>query len=139
MNPAADLEAIAELARAAATGWPTYESTSAALGNSTIPSAGSGTHGGDIPDPVAANAISHQRYYETAALIAEALGITREIQRRMSAIRRQHPETARDIDAAIKAARCDGSIDPTCTDNAVRRGLCWSCYQKQRRAEDRSA
>lgn len=138
-DPRNQLHAIAELATAAATGWPTYQTTSAALANSTIPNAGGGTQGGDISDPTYAAILSHERYGETTALIAEAIGIMRDVQRRMASIRRQHPETARDIDAAIRAARCDGSVDPTCTDNAVRKGLCWSCYQKQRRAEDRSA
>lgn len=135
-SPAEQLQALAELATAASVGWPAYESTEAALSVSTISNGGGDGRSSDVPDPVYSVAASHERYNETAALVAEALGVAREIQRRMSGVRRQSPEVARAVDAAVRAARCDGSVDPTCARNAVRtirgRSLCWSCIRIER-------
>lgn len=132
-NPTDQLAAIADLAAAALTGWPAYEATEAALANSLIPSAGAGTHGGDVADPVAAIAMSHERYYETSAAIAEALGLLRDIQKRMASVRRNHADTHDEIESAVRAARCDGSVDPTCTTLAVKAGLCWKCIKRKQR------
>jgi hypothetical protein len=143
-NPQHQLEAIAELATALAVGWPTYESTEAALSLPVIRS-GSGDHrSSDVPDPVAAIASSHERYHETAALAAEALGILREIQRRQSAVRKMHPDIAADIDDAVRSARCTGIVgdNPLCARLAVRNTLhhgtpeptCWTCLTRHYRA-----
>jgi hypothetical protein len=148
-SPARYLEAIAELARAAAVGWPQYESTEAALAAPSLRSTTGGAGmGSDTPDPVHDRAVSHERYFETAAQAAEAFGILREIQNRMAAVRKQHPETARAIDAALDAARCTGIVgdDPTCTRNAVRnvnhhgsmQPTCWACIKRAERAEART-
>jgi hypothetical protein len=148
-DPQRQLEAIAELTAALAVGWPMYESTEAALALPAMRS-GSGDHRGtDTPDPVANIASSHERYYETAALAAEALGIAREIQRRHAAVRTQHPDLARDIDAAVRAARCTGIVgdDPTCARLAVTnvtyhgtpQPTCWACKKRAQRARAREA
>lgn len=144
-KPTDQLEAIIELAQAALVGWPAYEATEAALANSTIPTTGGGTHGGDVADPVAAIAMSHERYYETAATLAEILGGLRNVQRRMATVRRNHAETHDVVEAAVRAARCDGVIgtDPTCTRNAVtnvrRNGIdhatCWACKKRDQRTQ----
>lgn len=143
-KPTDQLEAIIELAQAALVGWPAYEATEAALANSTIPTSGGGTHGGDVADPVAAIAMSHERYYETAATLAETLGLLRDIQRRMASVRRNHAETHDVVEAAVKASRCTGVVgnDPTCTRNAVRnvrqagseQPTCWACIQREYRS-----
>ena len=57
----------------------------------------------------------------------------RAVQARQTRALKQHPELAGDADATARAIRCDGSIDPLCTRNSVRKGLCWSCYQRARR------
>jgi hypothetical protein len=148
-DPQRQLEAIAQLATALAVGWPTYESTEATLAQPAIRS-GSGDHRGtDVPDPVANIASSHERYYETAALVTECLGIAREIQRRHAAVRTQHPDLARDIDAAVRAARCTGIVgdDPTCARLAVRnvnhnggeQPTCWACITRARRRKAAAA
>lgn len=134
-TPAGQLAAIAELAQAAAVAWATYEATEAALAAGAIPARGDGIAGrGDISRPVEAIALSHQRYHDTAADVAQALTILRRVQSRMGEIRKQHPDHARSVDAAIRAARCSGEVDPLCVRNAVRDGLCWGCYQRRRRA-----
>lgn len=146
-TPNETIAAIIELAQAALVGWPAYESTEAALANSTIPSSSGGTHGGDVPDPIAAIAMSHERYFETVAELDETLGHLRNIQKTMAKIRRQHAETYDEVEAAVRAARCDGVIgtDPTCTRNAVRNvqakdggptthPTCWACIQRSYRA-----
>lgn len=145
-KPTDTIAAIIELAQAALVGWPAYESTEAALANSLIPAGGGRTRGGDTPDPIAAIAMSHERYYETVATLDETLGHLRHIQRTMAAIRRNHAETHDHIEAAVRAARCDGVIgnDPTCTRNSVRNvakkeggatthPTCWACIQRSYR------
>jgi hypothetical protein len=96
--------------------------------------AGEGSHGGDTPDPVAGQAFSHVRYHTTVDELHTALMYLRSAQRTINRIRKHQPELAREFDAAVKAARCSGQWDPTCTRNAVRDGLCWACYQARRAA-----
>lgn len=142
-DPRHQLTAIAELANALLVGWPQYEATEAALATSTIPSHGAGTHGGDIADPVAAIAISHERYYETAGELTEALGHLRAAQRTMHRVRGLQVDTS----TTANAIRCDGVIgdDPTCTRNSVRNlkgpdrhdhPTCWACIKRAQRAND---
>lgn len=137
-NPRRQLEAIVALAQSAAVGWEQYEATEAALAASTIPGSGGGAHGGDTPDPVYGVVLSHERYYETCAEVAEALGMLRSIQSRMSRKRRDDPAVARDVDAAKLAARCSGEVDPSCVSNAVKDGLCSPCFWRRYRAEVRA-
>jgi hypothetical protein len=142
-DPQRTLEALAQLARSLADSWPTYEATEATLSLATITS-GSGDHRGtDTPDPTSNIATSHERYYETVALTAEAFGILRDIQNRHARVRQQHPAVARDIDRALDAARCTGIVgdDPLCTRNAVRdvthqgtpQPTCWACIKRSQR------
>ena len=142
MSARKQLEAIAELAQALAVGWPQYESTEAALGASSIPAGGGGVHGGDMADPVYAAMLSHERYSGNCRQISDVLMLLRDVQGSVSGVRRHQPELAREVDAARAAARCDGSVDPTCTDNAVRtiegHALCWKCIKRQQRAEEKA-
>lgn len=142
-DPQRTLESIAQLAGALAAGWPTYEATEATLSLPTMAS-GSGDHRStDVPDPTSAIASSHERYYETVNLTAEAFGILREIQDRHERVRQQHPSVARDIDRALAASRCTGIVgeDPLCTRNAVRdvnhhgtpQPTCWACIKRNQR------
>lgn len=136
-DPRRALLAIAELATAAAAAWPTYEQTEALLGQPTMASTPASTGGGrssDTPDPVLGIVLSHQRYSATAETIEYALHLMRDIQRTQAHVRKQHPAHAREHDATLKAARCDGSVVEDCTNNAVRAGLCWRCIKRQQRA-----
>jgi len=36
---------------------------------------------------------------------------------------------------AASRARCSGEYDPTCTDNAVAKGLCYRCYRRKTRGQ----
>lgn len=36
---------------------------------------------------------------------------------------------------AASRARCSGEYDPTCTDNAVAKGLCYKCYRRKARGQ----
>jgi hypothetical protein len=148
--PVRKLTAAADLARAMSVGWPAYEAVEAMLAIPTMRSAGgAGTTGGDVSRPVEAQALSHQHYDETVALVDEALGLLRMVQTRMARINRQQPELARDLDAAAKALRCTGTVgdDPTCTRNAVRnithRGTpeptCWACIKRAQRGRTDNA
>jgi hypothetical protein len=141
VNPEKRLEAVEQLARAALVGWKQYEATEAALGASTIPSGGDGGSS-EHADPVLSVVLSHQRYLDNVGRISEALGILRELQREMAWVRRQHPETARTVEKAVSAARCDGSVDAVCTRNAVRNidghEICWTCISRLRRSEEKA-
>lgn len=140
-DPRRTLEAITQLAQAATAGWPAYEATSAALAPTTITSSTGDHRSTDTPDPIHHLAVTHERYYETVAEITEAFGLLRDIQRRMTDVRKQDPATARAIDSAITAARCSGAVDPLCTNNSVRdtgenAGLCWRCIKRKQRDND---
>ena len=51
----------------------------------------------------------------------------------MTDVQRNHAPLARILDQAAKAIRCDGSWDPTCVNNAVRKGKCWRCIKAEQR------
>lgn len=81
-----------------------------------------GVHGGDTPDPTIAGVYANQRLAEVCNQISEALGILKIVEGAVTGVMQHHPETARQVDAAIRAARCS---DALCTDNAHdSRGLC---------------
>jgi hypothetical protein len=80
-----------------------------------------GVHGGDTPDPTLAGYYANQRVGEANAGITEALGILKAVERQVSGVVAEHPETVRIVDAAKRAARC---ADPVCDDNAVKHGYC---------------
>lgn len=133
-EPAARLRTLARLAQALADDWPVYEATEADLAIPATAAAGGGTgRSSSIPDPTLAVVASHERYYENVGAITEANGLMRMLQRSMTDVIRQNRHTAETVAAAIRNARCSGEIDPTCTDNAVRDGLCWRCYNRRRR------
>jgi 5-methylcytosine-specific restriction endonuclease McrA len=140
----AELEAIAQIAAQAAHTWNAYVSVEAALAAPTLKAAGGNgdtVHSSDVPDPtwaiVASLGVGEiTGIEETREAIGGALTQMRYIQRLMGAKLRQHPDVASESEAIAKALRCDGSVDPTCTRNAVRGGKCWACYQKLRRERD---
>lgn len=147
----AELEALAQLAIAAQVGWRAYEATEAALASPTMRSAATESGpviGGEHSDPVLSQVLSHERYFETAAQISEALGILRSVQKTMNSMRRNHAETHDSVAAAVAAARCDGVVgdDPTCTRNAVRDVMvrntehptCWACIKRAQRADEQA-
>lgn len=136
MNPSSMLRAIAELAQAEAATWRHYEGIEATLALHPILSQGGDGRSNEVPDPVFAVYASHIDYLATVKKLETALHLLREVQERMTTVRRSDPETARAIDQAVKAALCDGSQDPHCTRNAVRvirgRSLCWTCIVIER-------
>lgn len=127
MNPRNDLRQISDIAHRLLNDWTRFAETYGDL--VTTEGDHLGVHGGDHPDPVYAGAIANERWTETTTEIAEALGLMRSIERRVTGIATQHPETARVIDAAARAARC---ADPVCTDNAVKDGYCFRHWQTNR-------
>lgn len=102
-----------------------------------------GSRSSDVPDPtgtIATTLTSRGHLRDTTSSWPEfiedaerVLVILRRMQTRQATCIRQDPAVARDADATARALRCDGSVDPLCTRNAVRAGVCWSCYQKRRR------
>ncbi len=133
------LRSLAQLALALGDNWTTYEHTEALLatppGSPTSAGGGGTGRSTGVPDPTYATVTGHQRYYDTAATIAQAQTLLRKVQRTMDQVLQQHPTIAGRVEAAIRAARCSGEIDPLCVRNAVtREGLCSACYQRKRRA-----
>jgi hypothetical protein len=127
VHPHHQLQEITRVTRSILDQWDAFETTAAAITHSD--SDRLGVHGGDICDPVYASSLANQTWNETAAEISEALGLLRSIERRVTGVAAQHPETARAVDAAKRAARC---ADPVCTDNAVKDGYCFPHWQHQR-------
>lgn len=125
-NPRHQLREIADITARLLNDWTRFTET-----NTDLAENGDrlGVHGGDIPDPTLAGMYANQRYTETAAEITEALGHLRNIERTVCRVTREHPETARAVDAAVRAARC---ADPVCTANAVKDGWCFAHWQAQR-------
>lgn len=83
-------------------------------------------HGGDTPDPTVAGTYARAAVTESATELLEVRGILRRIEDRVTGVTREHPATARLVDAAKRAARCS---DPVCDDNAVKDGKCWRHWQ----------
>lgn len=146
IHPAARLRAVAQLANALADTWTLYEQTEATLSAPVMAAAGGGRsnpgggRGSDIPDPTAGVASSHERYYRTASEIDEAMGLLRIAQDRVNHVIRHHSAIASQIDAAARALRCSGAVDPLCVNNAVREsgenaGLCWKCIKRKQREQ----
>lgn len=130
------LTAIHELADNLHALWDDYATVEATLAASplaaanTDPAHSRGTHA----DPTAGILASHVAYWDTVDNITTALQYLRYAQRRINTVRKHHAPVAAIIDQAAKAARCDGSWDPTCTNNAVRNGRCWRCIKAEQRA-----
>lgn len=134
-QPEIELQAIADIATWLAHQWPAIEATYAALAAPTIRAAGNPTRHNNTPDPTPNIVASLTPYSETREAITGALTQMRWLQTRARNILRHHPDIAADATATIRAMRCSGEIDPTCTRNAVRAGLCWRCYRAHRRGE----
>jgi hypothetical protein len=125
-NPRTTLAAITHLTDDIRAAWPRFEQTIAALGNSTIPGRlDTGSHGGDIPDPVYAANIPDE-WDEVAAELDETRGHLTHILSVVQRIAREDPETARHHEAAARAARCS---EPACEELAVKDGLCFRDWQ----------
>jgi hypothetical protein len=136
--PQSALRALAELARNLYELWPNYETVEANLAQSSMAAAagGEGRPSGTYADPTLSVVVSHQRYYETTDHLEQALRHLRDAQHRITDVQRNHAPLARVLDQEAKSARCDGSWDPTCVNNAVRNGKCWRCIKAEQRARD---
>lgn len=136
LPPTSVLRAVSELAQNLHDLWPNYELVEAHLAQPTIGSSSrSDSHGaGTHADPTSSIVTSHQRYYETVDHLEAALTALRHAQHRITDVQRNHAPLARLLDQESKAARCDGSWDPTCVNNAVRNGKCWRCIKAEYRA-----
>lgn len=134
--PRPALRALAELANNLHELWPNYETVEANLAQSATASAGSGEGrpSGTHADPTLSVVTSHQPYYDTVDHLERALLHLRDAQHRITNIQRNHAPLARILDQEAKSARCDGSWDPTCVNNAVRNGKCWRCIKAEYRA-----
>lgn len=123
-NPRHQLRQINDITHRLLQSWTKYAETYDALAAQDGDRLG--VHGGDICDPVYAGALANERWTETCTEISEALGILQRVEKRVTGATTQHPQTARLLDAAARAARCS---DPVCTDNAVKDGLCFNHWQ----------
>lgn len=126
MNPRHQLRQITDIAHALLTDWTSYSET---IGDLVATGDRLGVHGGDTPDPTIAGVYANQQWTETCTQIAEALGILKIVEQAVTGVTKHHPETARLVDAAVRAARC---ADPVCDDNAVKDGYCFRHWQQQR-------
>lgn len=99
--------------------WEKFETTTADLANITL--ARDGTHGGDTPDPTYAQSLGNQKWHDVAENIRTARQLLLDAETLIVGVTKEHPETARLVDAAKRAARC---ADPVCDDNAVKHGYC---------------
>lgn len=118
LNPRLLLHDIERITRHLISDWSRFVQTSddLAAGGDRL-----GVHGGDTPDPTLAATYARAAVTDSTAELIEAHGILRRIEDRVTAVTREHPATARQLDAAARAARCS---DPVCTDNAVKHGHC---------------
>ena len=106
------------------------------------PAGGGGTTRGDTHSggPTANAAVSglelRDRYARIDSLALEAAGIIRQLADELESV----PDIA-GTESTAKAIRCTGGEgdwgDPTCTENAVRPGLCWRCLKRKQRFEER--
>ena len=144
MNTTRTLTAILGVAESIAANWAMYEQVEAGLLPSPLHGTsydGAGGHSSTIPDPtgqlatlLTSSGHGIHNLADTADCLEAVLTQLRWAQTRVNTLIRQHPDLARDADATVRALRCDGSVDPTCTRNAVRSGICWACYQRKRRS-----
>ncbi len=143
MNAPRTLSAVIGVAESIAANWAMYEQVEAELLPSPLHGTsydGAGGHSSTIPDPTGSLATQltssghgiHNLADTTDALNA-VLTQLRWAQTRVNTLIRQHPDLARDADATVRALRCDGSVDPTCTRNAVKGGICHACIKARQR------
>lgn len=143
MNAPRTLSAVIGVAESIAANWAMYEQVEAGLLPSPLHGTsydGAGGHSSTVPDPTGQLATQltgsghgiHNLADTTDALNA-VLTQLRWAQSRVNTLIRQHPDLARDADATVRALRCDGSVDPTCTRNAVKGGICHACIKARQR------
>ena len=143
MNAPRTLTAVIGVAESIAANWAMYEQVEAGLLPSPLHGTsydGAGGRSSTIPDPTGSLATQltssghgiHNLADTTDALNA-VLTQLRWAQTRVNTLIRQHPDLARDADATVRALRCDGSVDPTCTRNAVKGGICHACIKARQR------
>ena len=143
MNAPRTMSAIIGVAESIAANWAMYEQVEAGLLPSPLHGTsydGAGGHSSTIPDPTGQLATQltssghgiHNLADTTDALNAVLVQL-RWAQSRVNTLIRQHPDLARDADATVRALRCDGSVDPTCTRNAVKGGICHACIKARQR------
>lgn len=132
--PERQLAAVADMASVLAHQWSAYEATCAALAPPTIAAAGEPGRSGNTPNPTATIALGHEQYDDTREAVHAWLEQGRWLTSRVTGTLREHHDLARDADATLKALRCDGTVDPTCTRNAVKGGLCHACIKRRQRA-----
>jgi hypothetical protein len=127
-DPRHQLREIVDIAHRLLTDWNRFTDTADDLATTGDRL---GVHGGDAPDPTLAGMYANQTRTEIELDIGQAWGLLVTVDKRIARITRDHPATARTIDAAVRAARC---ADPVCTDNAVKDGLCWTHWRATRSA-----
>lgn len=148
-NPTRTLSAIVGVAESIGANWSMYQQVEAALLPSPLRGTvydGAGGHGSSTPDPtgqlatqLTASGRGVHNLADTTDALDAVLAQLRWAQNRVNTLIRQHPDLAREAASTIAALRCDGSIDPTCTRNAVKGGICHACIKtRQRRVVDMS-
>lgn len=124
------LSTVSLLCSSMAARWPRWvtDMTSVVEGHdSTI----GGTRGSGPADPTASTATTRVDITRHAEdLRAILLFVARELDAELSRI----PAHLKDPKATDRA-RCSGEYDPTCTDNAVAKGLCYRCYRRKARGQ----
>lgn len=143
MNAPRTMSAIIGVAESIAANWAMYEQVEAGLLPSPLHGTsydGAGGHSSSVPDPTGSlasqlTASGHgiHNLADTVAYLDDVLRDLRAAQTRVNTLIRQHPDLARDADATVRALRCDGSVDPTCTRNAVKGGICHACIKARQR------
>lgn len=90
------------------------------------------TSRGAISDPTAATALSRQRHTNLITDTEQLARRLHELANELTAVLSKAPPRI-DIQAAVRAARCSGAVDPTCQRLADGRrqksGLCDRCWQ----------
>lgn len=103
-----------------------------------------GSRSSDPPDPTGTIATtltprtartSTSSWPEFCADAEAALRVLRRMQARQAACIRHDPAVASAADALARNLRCDGTVDPLCTNNAVRAGKCWKCIKRLQRSD----
>lgn len=146
------LTAILGVTETLSANWAMYAEVEAALLPSVLkgtPFDGNG-RGTDVSDPTAGLATkltgNHDGdiggYPDTVDALEAILRELRWVQERVHNTIRQHPTIARDHEAAQKALRCSGAIDPLCTAYSVQNrganaGLCSRCAATARKRRER--
>ena len=122
--------------------WDTYRETCWALGPDVLRAGGnSDRRTPGHSDPTSVIALADTGYTDTEEALTATLAQVRWVIDRMQTMLVQHGPQAREADANRQRLRCDGSIDPLCTEYASvgRNGICEKCYWRDYRARKRAA